>query len=141
MDGRYAEYTDIKEQAQPLTQLASASRQSIKSAVLERELNCSNDLNLAGNNHATTALLQLGSKIKPLSNNAYLTDLAYALCIMQYYAVCNDFPANKVGFTKKLCTMRIMHYDVMHYEKVYCISLVNKLPKFQVTMSVHIQKV
>ena len=34
-----------------------------------------------------------------------------------HYTVCTDFPANKLGRAKKLC---ITHYDIMHYEKVYC---------------------
>ena len=39
-----------------------------------------------------------------------------------HYTVCTDFPANKLGCAKKLCITRIMHYDIMHYEKVYCTS-------------------
>ena len=38
-----------------------------------------------------------------------------------HYAICNDFSVNQLGFSKNLCIMRIMHYDGMHYEKVYCI--------------------
>ena len=42
-----------------------------------------------------------------------------------HYAICNDFSANQLGFSKNLCIMRIMHYDVMHYEKVYCMMFMN----------------
>ena len=40
-----------------------------------------------------------------------------------HYAICNDFSANQLGFSKNLCIMRIMHCDGMHYEKVYCIDI------------------
>ena len=47
------------------------------------------------------------------SNNAYVYP-------EKCYAICNNFSVNQLGFSKNLCIMRIMHYDMMHYEKVYC---------------------
>jgi len=39
----------------------------------------------------------------------------YALCIMNAISHCPT-----VGLAQTLCIMRFMHYELMHYEIVYC---------------------
>ena len=54
-------------------------------------------------------------------SNAYSILWPYALCVMHYAHI---YSGNDNGSSKKLCIIKIMHYYVMHYEQVYCITLV-----------------
>ena len=55
--------------------------------------------------------------INIISHTAYRGHQAYASCIMHYAL---RVPASHGGSTPKAMQQRIMHYYIMHYEKVNC---------------------
>jgi hypothetical protein len=68
------------------------------------------------------------------SHNAQWLRKTHSLCVMQFYAL---FGVNRKRWTQKLCIMRIMHYELMHYENFNCSKQLWKVHYRSLTQSLY----